>query len=161
MQQLGASSVLQPPSLEESLITKLLLVEKELSWHSHQPFTSFSTPLVFVHEPQHNGAFNYPSELGVDEPNTGVHAMVERHQVNAVFLSSEQRLYQILAYLKDIQLCHAEPTNPSSISDLLDQTYTLLMDMQREKEYQWQQQRGCIQIGVDGVFVNTGAICLL
>ena len=148
----------QPHGLEESLAAQLVLTENELSWHSQQPFTSLSAPLVFIQQPQNSGPFYVDPEVTTLEPNTGIYALNERCQVNAVFLSSERRLHEIMTNLSNI-LCHAEsanPSNPTSTPDLLDQACNLLMDMQRQKEYQWAQQRGRIH-GIDGVFVNTGA----
>jgi hypothetical protein len=160
-QQLGPSSaMLEPPTQEELLAAQLVLIEKELSWHSYQPFTSLSTPLVFVHEPRNSGPFSYVDVEVPNEPNTGVHALVEHRQANAIFLSSERRLYELMAAINNIQLCHGEaesanPQIPASSSGLLNEVYNLLMEMQRQKEYHWAQQRGHMQ-GSDGVFVNTG-----
>jgi hypothetical protein len=124
------------------------LWEKELLWHRELPLTSPTVPLIFVNSPIIHGEYK-PSSLTPNtlNPNSGLHALDVRRCANAAFLSTENRLCELVQTLKYM------PQSDEAVH-LCDQLYKELNRLDAEKELQWLQQRAHLTPGK--VIVNTG-----
>ena len=124
------------------------LWEKELLWHRELPLTSPTVPLIFINSPIIHGEYK-PSSLMPNtlNPNSGLHTLDVRRRANAAFLSTENRLCELMQTLKYM------PQSDEAVH-LCDQLYKELNWLDAEKELQWLQQRAHLTPGK--VIVNTG-----
>jgi hypothetical protein len=128
--------------------TWIKLWEKELLWHRELPLTSPTVPLVFVNSPILHGDYKQSFATDILNPNSGLYALDVRRRANAAFLSTENRLCDLMQILKRI------PQSSRTVH-LSDQLHEELNRLDYEKELQWIQQRAHFTPGK--VVVNTGA----
>jgi hypothetical protein len=127
----------------------IMLWEKELLWYRELPLTSPTVPLIFVNSPIIHGEYKQPLTPNTLSPNSGLHALDVRRCANAAFLSTENRLCELVQTLKHL------PQSEETVH-LCDQVYKELNRLDAEKELQWAQQRAHLTPGK--VIVNTGTL---
>lgn len=123
------------------------LWEKELLWYRELPLTSPTVPLIFVNSPIIHGEYKQSLAPNTLSPNSGLHALDVSRRANAAFLSTENRLCELVRTLKHM------PQSDEMVH-LCDQLYKELNRLDAEKELQWLQQRAHLTPGK--VIVNTG-----
>lgn len=144
-----------PSSLEDNNKSLITSFEDEFIYLSSCPITSLTKPLLFLNDPCLHGEFIPPQINEIIRGNTGKYALRPDRQVNEAFILVENRCYNILALLDNIE------SDEESKNALAQAICDHLVHLNHQKGMHWAQHRGIPQGSITSgapslAVVNTG-----
>lgn len=143
----------------DDLQAKINLLRDEIDWLSNLPISSLSASFVFLNNPSLNGAFIMPSLHDIIHPNHGLYALQHDYSSNKAFLHVEHRYCRMISTIRLMERRDDHPF-PAGLKDIKQTIYDDLSRLNREKAFQWAQQRVPSTEGY-AILVNTGEYTLV
>ena len=142
-----------PQTTMDDMEAKINLLRDEIEWLSNRPVSSLTALFIFLNDPALNEPFIMPPHDEPIRPNSGLYTLQHNCSSNKAFLQTENRYHNMIW---SIQLMERENSTIPGLEGIKQTIFDKLSHLNREKAFQWAQQRAHVE--PHAISVNTGDV---